>query len=301
MITNPPPRRAMGVPGIYLADLLGRFRGNPFALLVFGVALAIIVVVIALTALAPWVAPSPSQGAGASDLSSVFLPPSQAHLFGTDDLGRDILSRVLYGARVSLSTAFLVVAVAVVLGVVIGAAAGYAGGIVETTLMRLTDFFLAFPSLLLAMAIAAIIGPSLKNMIVALAISWWPWYARLVQGQANILRNMPFVRAARISGVRPGLILLRHIIPNTLTPVIIQATSDVGSAIIAAAALSFLGLGVQAPTADWGSMVGLGREYILAQWWYVTFPGAAIFLTAMSFNVLGDSLRDLTDSTARRA
>lgn len=301
MFTRTAPQIAPGPRLPYVGDLLGRARQARLSAWVAVVPLVFILGVIFVAIFAPWISPHPAQGAGESNLVAILQPPSHTYPLGTDELGRDILSRIFYGARVSLLTSFIVVAIAIVVGVLIGAAAGYSGGIVETILMRLTDFFLAFPSLLLAMAIAVVIGPSLKNMILALAVSWWPWYARLVHGQAVVLRHLSFVRAARVAGVKPFTILIRHIVPNTITPVLIQGTSDIGSAIIAAAALSFLGLGAQPPTADWGSMVSLGREYILVQWWYVTFPGLAIFLTAIAFNLLGDTLRDINDASARRA
>jgi peptide/nickel transport system permease protein len=301
MVGRAASKRAPSRGGPYAGQILGGLRRAGLSYWVGGVALLVILIVIAGALLAPWIAPYPDQGAGSSNLVAALAQPGPAHWFGTDEEGRDLVSRVLFGARVSLGVSFVVVVVAIVIGVALGATAGYVGGLAETVLMRATDFFLAFPSLLLALAIAAIIGPSLKNMIIALMVSWWPWYARLVHDQASVLRNAAFVRSARVTGVRTGTILWRHIIPNTLTPVLVQGTSDIGSAIISAAALSFLGLGVQPPTADWGSMVSTGREYILAQWWYATFPGAAIFVTAMAFNLLGDTLRDATDATARRS
>ncbi|MEJ2665926.1 MAG: ABC transporter permease [Deinococcales bacterium] len=285
----------------FIADLLASTSEfAPLTRWIMYVSLAIVVLVLLAAILAPVIAPYPSQGAGNADINAIFLPPSAAHWFGTDLEGRDVLSRVLFGARPDLIAAFVVVAVAVLLGTVIGAAAGYVGGVVETLLMRLTDLFLAFPSLLLAMVIAFILRPSLTNMIISLSVSWWPWYARLVHSQASTLRHERFVVAARIAGVRRGRILLRHIIPNSLTPVLVQATADIGNVIIATAALSFLGLGVQPPAADWGTMISNGQQYILAQWWFVTFPGLAIFITATSYNLLGDTLRDMLDPSARR-
>lgn len=302
--------RGLGTRGMASAARgRGSFIGNlltstgdftPLTRWIMYASLAIIVLVIIAAILAPVIAPYPEQGAGNANIEAIFLPPSAAHWFGTDLEGRDVLSRVLYGARPDLIAAFVVVAIAVVLGTLIGAAAGYLGGVVETLLMRLTDLFLAFPSLLLAMVIAFILRPSLTNMIISLSVSWWPWYARLVHGQASTLRRERFVVAARIAGVRRGRILVRHIIPNSLTPVLVQATADIGNVIIATAALSFLGLGVQPPAADWGTMISNGQQYILAQWWFVTFPGLAIFITATAFNLFGDTLRDLLDPSARR-
>jgi peptide/nickel transport system permease protein len=301
-LARPDPRRRTRLGDAPLArDLLGLARDlSPLGRWVAIACAAFLLLVVLAAVLAPWLSPYPAQGAGQSDMLSLLQPPSPAHLLGTDDEGRDILSRLLYGARPSLVAAFVVVATAIVLGSLVGAAAGYLGGAVEQVLMRVTDFFLAFPSLLLAIVIATIIGPSLQNVIVSLAVTWWPWYARLVHAQAGTLRQAAFVRSARLSGVRGLTMLVRHIIPNALTPVVVQGTSDLGSVIISAAGLSYLGLGTQPPQADWGSMVSQGQQYILAQWWYVTFPGLAILLTAMAFNLLGDAFRDLTDPSVRR-
>lgn len=282
-------------------EIMARVRGlSPLNRWVGILALLFIVGIILVAVFAPLLAPYPSQGLGNANVQAILLPPSHVHPFGTDEEGRDILSRVMFGARPDLLAAFLVVGLAVLVGVVIGGAAGYIGGPTEMLLMRITDFFLAFPSLLLAMVVSLMIGPSLFNTIVALAVSWWPWYARLVHAWASYLRWERYVVAASIAGVRRPRILVRHIIPNAMTPVFVQAASDIGNVLIAAAALSYLGLGVQPPQADWGSMVMNGQQFILAQWWYVTFPGLAIFLTAIAFNLFGDSLKDLFDPSRRR-
>jgi peptide/nickel transport system permease protein len=206
-----------------------------------------------------------------------------------------VLSRVLYGGRISLLIGVAVVVLSAGIGTPLGALAGYVGGRTDEILMRVTDVFLAFPPLLLAIAVAAALGPSLPNAVVAIAVTWWPWYARIARGQASSLRRRPFVDAARAIGVRDRDIVRRHILPHLLTPVVVQATLDVGSAILTGAALSFIGLGVQPPLTDWGLMVSDGRIYFMTRWWFAFFPGIAIFVVVMAFNLLGDSVRDLVD------
>lgn len=300
---RPDARRAArlaDLPGV--RDLAGLGREmSPLGRAVAIASAVFLVIVVLAAVLAPLLAPYPAQGAGQANPLAILRPPSPAHLLGTDDEGRDLLSRLLYGAWPSLWVSVAVVGFSIVAGALVGAVAGYLGGPVEMLLMRVTDFFLAFPSLLLAIVVATVIGPSLENVVISLAVTWWPWYARLVQAQAGTLRDAAFVRSARVSGVGSWGIVLRHIVPNTLTPMIVQATSDLGSVVIAAAGLSYLGLGAQPPAADWGAMVSQGEPYILAQWWYVTFPGLAILLTAVAFNLLGDALRDLTDPSVRRS
>ncbi|HEY4000273.1 MAG TPA: nickel transporter permease [Candidatus Xenobia bacterium] len=229
------------------------------------------------------------------DLSAQLAAPSASHWFGTDSLGRDIYSRVLYGARDSIPVSFAVVALAVALGLLLGAPAGYFGGAVDEVLMRVTDLFLAFPSLILAMAIAGALGPSLPHVLLALSISWWPSYARLVRSQVMGWRDAPFVDAVRCMGASPARILVRHVLPNCIAPVVVQATLDLGGVILTAAGLSFIGLGAQPPEPEWGSMVNAGRLYIASQWWVATFPGLAILLTGFGFNLFGDGLRDALD------
>jgi peptide/nickel transport system permease protein len=241
------------------------------------------------------VAPDPEAGRGVTDVDAIGMAPGAAHWFGTDDLGRDIFSRILFGARPALLISVLVVMLAIAIGVPIGAVAGYRGGRLDELLMRITDLFLAFPPLLLAMVIVAAMGPSLTHAGYALAIAWWPWYARIVRGVAQSLRDRPFVEAARVMGVRDSVILRRHIVRNALSPILVQATVDIGTVILAAGSLAFIGLGAQAPTADWGLMVSEGRITILTSWWISTFPGAAIFLAVLGFNLVGDALRDVLD------
>ncbi len=249
---------------------------------------------------APILTPYPEQGLGDPNLGEKFLPPSVAHPFGTDDLGRDVLARVMFGARSSLIASFAIVSVAMVFGSVLGAIAGYFGGWIDELIMRITDIFLAFPPLLLAITIATVLEPSLRNSILAVAVTWWPWYTRIVRAQAVTIRERNYVKAARSIGVNDATIIRRHILPNVLGPVLVQATLDLGSALLTIAGLSFLGLGIQPPTADWGVMVSDGREYVQSgRWWIGLFPGLAIFITTLSFNLLGDGVQTATDPRIR--
>ncbi|HEY75425.1 MAG TPA: ABC transporter permease [Thermoflexia bacterium] len=268
---------------VILRDPLAFFSVLVIALLVF------------LALFGPWIAPYPEQGMGRTDVPNRFLPPSREHWLGTDQLGRDVLSRIIIGSRIALQAPTVVVILAVVIGAPLGALAGYFGGWVDNLIMRLTDLFLAFPSLLLAVTIVAAVGPSLTNAMVAIAISWWPWYTRLVRGITLSLRERYFVEAARSIGVSNGAIILRHILPNCITPILVQATIDFGTVILAEGSLAFLGLGTQPPAPDWGLMVSQGRSYILDQWWISTLPGLAIFVSVLAFNLLGDTLRDVLD------
>jgi peptide/nickel transport system permease protein len=221
--------------------------------------------------------------------------PSAAHPFGTDQVGRDVLSRVMYGARISPVIALFVLVISVAIGVPLGLAAGYFGGIVDEIIMRITDVFLAFPALLLALAFAAVLRPSITNTVIAISVTWWPWYTRIIRGQAASVARRPFVESARASGISHVRILVRHVLPNSITPIIVQVSLDVGGVILTASALSFLGLGAQDPTPDWGLMVSQGQAFFTTHWWLVTFPGLAILLTAVAFNLMGDGLRDVLD------
>ena len=241
------------------------------------------------------VAPYPKEGAGKTNVPNSLLVPSLAHPFGTDKLGRDMLSRVIMGARPALIVPIGVVLFAVLIGAPLGAIAGYKGGWVDELIMRFTDLFLAFPSLLLAMAIASALGRGLQNAAIALVVSWWPWYTRLVRGVTLSLKERYFVEAAQAIGVRDSIIILRHILPNTISAILVQATVDLGTVILAMGGLAFLGLGTQPPAPDWGLMISDGRTYILEQWWISTFPGLAIFVIVLAFNMLGDTLRDIFD------
>ncbi|MBK9713052.1 MAG: ABC transporter permease [Kouleothrix sp.] len=226
-------------------------------------------------------------------------PPAPDHLLGTDKLGRDIFSRMLYGARISLAVGVAVVALAGAVGVLLGLLAGFVGGLLDEALMRITDLFFAFPALILAMAIASALGPSLGNALIAISAVSWPVYARLIRGQVLALKEQDFVLAARAVGVPEPQIVLRHLLPNTLAPLLVQASFDMGAAITAVAGLSFIGFGAQPPTPEWGVMISEGRNYIATQWWLGTVPAVAILLVVGGFNLLGDGLRDLLDPRLR--
>jgi len=264
------------------------------------VGLAIIVLTVAMAVFAPWVAPYPDQGRGKSNLEERFTAPSAKHPMGTDREGRDVLSRVVFGARVPLIISFVVTIAIVMIGVPLGGIAGYYGGKVDEVIMRIADIFLAFPSLVLAISFVAFLGPSIRNVMIAIVISWWPWYTRLVRGMAVSLRERSYVEAARTMGVGDFAIIMRHILPNAVGPVIVQMTLDIGTVILAAAGLSFIGLGAQPPTPEWGLMVAEGREYVLQQWWIGTFPGLAILVLVLAFNLVGDGLRDVFDPRSKR-
>jgi peptide/nickel transport system permease protein len=235
----------------------------------------------------------------APDAPNKLAAPSWAHPFGTDEIGRDILSRIMAGARYSLGIAALILVISVPVGTLVGLVAGFAGGIVDELLMRLTDIFLAVPAILLAMAIAAALGPNLRNTVAALSLVFWPWYARLVRGQVLQIKQQDYVEAGRAIGVPNRRLMARHILPNATGPVIVQATIDVGFAVLATSSLSFIGLGAQPPTPEWGSMISGARAYFRVAWWYFTFPGLAITLTVVGFNLLGDGLRDYLDPRTR--
>jgi peptide/nickel transport system permease protein len=228
-------------------------------------------------------------------LSTRLKPPTAAHWLGTDALGRDLLSRIIFGARISLLVGVVVVGLAGSLGTLVGLVAGYSGGWLDESLMRLTDVFFAFPALILAMAISGALGPSLTNAMIAIAVVSWPVYARLVRAQVLSLRERDYVEAARSLGASTPRIIWQHILPNTLAPLLVQASFDMGGAILAAAGLSFIGFGTQPPTPEWGVMISDGRNYISTQPWLSLFPGLAILFTVAAFNLIGDGLRDAFD------
>lgn len=259
------------------------------------------VILLVLTALvAPFIVPYPEHIEAETNPVDKLLPPSGKYFFGTDELGRDIFSRVIYGTRISLQTALIAVGLALLIGIPLGAIAGATGGMVDEVIMRITDIFLSFPPLLLAIAIAAFLGPSLENAMLAIAVSWWPWYTRLIRGQAVSIRERQFVKAAKAIGTPPVRIIFGHIVPNCIAPVIVQASMDIGGVILTIASLSFLGLGAQPPTPEWGLMVSTSRNYFLNAWWYSIFPGLAIFVTVLVFNLLGDGLREILDPKTRK-
>jgi len=226
-------------------------------------------------------------------------PPNTANWLGTDEVGRDILSRVIHGARISLQIGVIIVFFAAAIGLVIGLVSGYFGGVLDQTLMRFTDMFMSFPTLILAIAMTAALGPSLFNSVLAMIIVWWPIYARLIRSEVLAVKEKEYIRAVQALGARPFKIIFLHVLPNTIDVVVIRASIDFGNAVMFCAALSFIGLGAQPPQPEWGAMVTTGRDYLRDAWWLVTFPGLAIFLTVMGFNLLGDSLRDFLDPKLR--
>ena len=263
-------------------------------------ALIILVLLALIAILAPYIAPYPEDFADAAHMSESLLPPSAQHWMGTDELGRDIFSRVLYGTRVSLRAALCAVGLSLMIGIPLGAIAGSFGGWVDNVIMRITDVFLSFPPLLLAIAMVALMGSSLNNAVLAISLSWWPWYTRLVRGQAISVKERKFVQAAETIGTSRMKIIFKHIIPNCISPVIVQASMDIGGVILTVASLSFLGLGAQLPTPEWGLMISTGRRFFPDSWWYCIFPGLAIFITVLCFNLLGDAIREILDPKTRK-
>ena len=264
------------------------FLENPLAVVGFAIVAGLVLVAV----LAPWLAPgSPID----QDLGRRLLPPSAEDWFGTDELGRSIYARVVHGARLTLYIVVLVAVIVAPVGLLVGTAAGYAGGLVDTVLMRLTDIFLAFPRLILALAFVAALGPGIENAVIAIAITSWPPYARVARAETLTLRNSDFIAAVRLQGASPLRIVLRHVAPLCISSLIIRVTLDMAGIILTAAGLGFLGLGAQPPLPEWGAMVSSGRQYLLDQWWVATIPGAAIFVVSLGFNLLGDGLRDMLD------
>ncbi len=271
------------------------FARNPLAM----VGLGIVVSLLLVAAFAPWLATySPT----AQILSDRLQPPSAAHWLGTDELGRDIYSRIVFGARLTLYIVGLVVIMVGPVGLLVGTVAGYVGGWLDTVLMRITDIFLAFPRLILALAFVAALGPGIGNAIIAISITAWPPYARIARAETLTVRNSDFIDAIRLQGASAGRIIWGHIMPLCLSSLIVRLTLDMAGIILTAAGLGFLGLGAQPPLPEWGAMISSGRQYLLEQWWVATMPGIAIFAVALGFNLLGDGLRDVLDpkqSTAR--
>ena len=268
------------------------FARNRLAL----VGLFIVLALVLLAALAPWIAPyAPNVG----DLRTTrLLPPSAAHWFGTDDQGRDLLSRLLYGSRITLYVVVLVAILAAPIGLLVGTVAGYAGGWWDAALMRITDIFLAFPRLILALAFVAALGPGIENAVIAIAITSWPPYARIARAETLTIRGADYISAVRLLGASPMRVVLSHVMPLCVSSVIVRVTLDMAGIILTAAGLGFLGLGAQPPSPEWGAMIAGGRQYVLDQWWVAAAPGAAIFVVSLGFNLLGDGLRDALDPKA---
>ncbi len=268
--------------------------------------LILLIFIFLVAVFAPWIAPYHPQYVGGQqywpyDSSRMLDPPSWQHLFGTDDMGHDIFSMVVYGTREALYIGFIVVMVAMLIGVLLGAYSGYIGGWFDEIMMRICDMFFAFPGLILAMAITAALGPGLQNVMYALMVVWWPGYTRIVRGQVLSVKENQYIEAARAIGISRFKIIWKHVIPNSLPPILVQATMDLGNVILTAAGLAFLGLGAAAYTADWGVMVSQGRSWLVSgYWWWSTFPGLAIFITVLAFNLFGDGIRDILDPRLRR-
>ena len=260
------------------------------------IGLFILLLLLFMAFFAPFIAPYDPIGI---DIANKFQAPSSAHLFGTDNVGRDILSRIIFGSRYSLAAGFIVVFIAVLLGSIVGLTAGYPNNRSGEWLMRITDIFMAFPTLLLAIALAATLGPSFINSMIAISVAYWPKYARLMYAQALSIKENNFVKYAEVLKERNLRIRIIHIFPNCFTALLVQATLDFGDAILFFAALSFIGLGAQPPAPDWGAMLSLARNYMMQSWWMALFPGLAIFSVVLGFNLLGDSLRDALDPHLR--
>ena len=259
------------------------------------IGLIIVILVIIGAAFANFLAPYPNDVTGSVDFATMNQAPSMAHFFGTDEAGRDIFSRVLFGARYSLMMGVVVLVIAILIGVPLGLIAGFWGGKVNAVIMRLTDIFLSIPSIILAMAVAAIMDPSLFNSMVAISFGWWPWFTRLVQAETLKIKNEQFILASEGMGASKWRIAFVEILPNCLSTIIVKASTDIGFVILTGASLGFLGLGAQPPAPEWGTMVAEGRVYLPTMWWQTTFPGLAILVTVLGFNLLGDGLRDYFD------
>lgn len=275
-----------------LNSFLYRLKKSPLTL----VGMVIISCLVFTALFAPVIAPyDPFQ----IDPANRLKPPSSKHWFGTDTAGRDMLSRVIFGTRISIRIGATVVFLTVISGSLIGLFSGYFGGKFDEVVMRITDVFFSVPYLILAMAITAALGSGLLNAMFSLILVWWPIYARLIRGQVLQIREAPYIEAARGLGASRRRIIFRHILPNAATPIIVQASLDFGNAIMYAAALSFIGLGAQPPAPEWGAMISLARNYLQDSWWFATFPGLAILVTVLGFNLLGDGIRDMTDPRLR--
>ena len=269
-----------------------QFRSNGLAMVGLITAVAMILLSLAAPLIAPY---NPS----AQDLAGRLAPPSAEHWLGTDELGRDLLSRVLYGGQITLGMVVAVVLLVAPVGLAVGSIAGYLGGLADRILMRVTDVFLAFPRLVLALAFVAALKPGITSTIIAVALTAWPPYARLARADTLTVRGTDFIAAVRLTGASSGRIILRHIVPLCLTSVIVRVTLDMSGIILTAAGLGFLGMGAQPPMPEWGTMIAASRAFILEQWWVPTIPGVAIFVASLAFNLLGDGLRDVLDPKQR--
>ena len=262
--------------------------------------LVLVAMIVALALAGPFIVPYPDDVLGAVNLTNKLQPPSAAHWFGTDEVGNDILTRVIIGARLSLLVGIAIPLAAALIGVPLGILAGTAGGPLREAIMRLTDLFLSVPGLVLAIALVAALGPGIGNAMIALILVWWPGYVRLAESKALAIREEPFIEAARAAGATRFRILWRHVLPNSLSPLIVKMSMDIGQAILAIASLGFLGLGAKPPTPEWGAMISIARGYLPDWWWYAICPGALIYASVLGFNLLGDGLRDILDPRSDR-
>ncbi len=261
--------------------------------------LALVLVFLGLAAVGPWIVPYPDDARGAVHLDRKLQAPGASHWFGTDEVGDDVYTRVIVGARVSLQIGLVITVIGALIGIPLGVVAGYAGGLTGEVIMRVTDMFLSVPSLVLALAVVGALGPGILNATVAISLVWWPGYVRLVHGKTLALKHEVYVEAARAVGTGRPRIVFAHILPNCLSPIIVKASMDMGTAILTAASLGFIGLGAQPPFPEWGAMISYGRNYLPTWWWYSVFPGLFIYLTVLGFNLLGDGLRDVFDPKSR--
>jgi len=256
--------------------------------------LAVILLLVLAALFGRYVVPYPEDAEGALHIGQRLAAPSWEHPFGTDQVGRDMFSRVVIGTNLALQTAVIVLSLATIIGVSLGAIAGFLGGFVEELIMRITDIFLTVPDMVLAIAIAALLGPGIRNAFIALSLVWWPGYCRLMRGQVLAIREEDYVVAARSMGAPSSWIILKHILPNTATEILVKISMDVGLVLLSAAALGFIGLGAQPPTPEWGAMISESRRFFPTWWWTFTFPGAAIFVSVLAFNLFGDGIAALT-------
>jgi len=268
-----------------------RLTQSALSILGFGIILSVVIAAV----FAPWLAPYPEDKGAKTNFDAANQPPSLQHPVGTDQVGRDILSRVLFGARISLMMGFVVLSIAISIGVVTGLVAGYFGGIPNAVIMRTTDVFLAVPPTLLALAVTAALKPTLWNAMIAIAFGWWTWYTRIVQGEVLSVKEEQFIEASEALGAKKSRIILGEIFPNIISPLTVKATLDMGFVILVGAGLAFLGLGARPPTPAWGAMVAYGQQTITLYWWQSVLPGLAIAYTVLGFNFLGDGLRDIFD------
>ncbi|MFP4589534.1 MAG: ABC transporter permease [Candidatus Bipolaricaulota bacterium] len=279
-----------------LQRALYRFFHSPLSV----IGLLIILFIAAVAVFAPYLAPYPGDAGDAINFGRSFKPPSAEHPFGTDEVGRDIFSRVIFGSRLSLKVGGVVLFIAITVGIPLGLIAAYMGGITETIIMRLADVFLSIPPLVLALAVAAVFKPSLTNSMIAISFTWWPWYVRLAYGEGLSIKEEDFVEVSESVGASKFHVMFREILPNMASALLVKGTLDMGYAILMGASLGFLGVGAQPPTPAWGTMISLGRRHLSQAWWLATFPGIAIFLTVLGFNLLGDGLRDFFDVEVER-